>query len=198
MAQEAFTQEAFTYAYKPRLMGPAYEFALSENSLDWTIGPRSGRVGYPMIRHIRLGFKPTNMANSRFMAEIWPLNAPKLLIYSVSARSLIDMGDQGEEYARFVRELHRRVEAAKGDCTYEAGFPAWRWWPSVLVAVLTLFAIAYIIVQGLAAGHYLVSAVIVFVGAWFLWQIWNIVTRNRPRIYRPDAIPDDVLPKRSN
>lgn len=175
-------------------MGPAYEFALSKDSLDWAIGPRTGRVSYPMIRHIRLGYKPTNMASARFMAEIWPQNAPKLLMHSVSARSLIDMTDQGSDYTRFLRELHRRVEASKAECVYEAGFPAWRWWPSAIVGVLTLFAIAYIVVQGVLANQYLIAAIIAFIGVWFLWQIWNIVMRNRPRNYTPGNIPDDVLP----
>jgi hypothetical protein len=188
------SSEPFTYAYKPRLMGPAYEFALSKDALDWTIGPRTGRVSYPMIRHIRLGYKPTNMATSRFIAEIWPLNAPKLLIHSVSARSLVDMADQGNDYVRFLEELHRRVDASKAQCVYEAGFPAWRWWPSVIVGVLTVLAIAYIVVQGGLGGHYLVTAIIAFIGAWFLWQIWNIVMRNRPRNYEPNNPPADVLP----
>ena len=52
------SSEEFTYAFKPRLMGPAHEFSLSKHSLDWTIGPRSGRISYPMIRRIRLGYKP--------------------------------------------------------------------------------------------------------------------------------------------
>jgi hypothetical protein len=189
------SSENFTYAYKPRLMGPAYEFVLSKDSLDWAIGPRNGRVSYPMIKQIRLGYKPTNMANSRFMAEIWPLNAPKLLVYSVSAQSLIDMADQGSDYSRFIRELHRRVDAAKTNCVYEAGFPAWRWWPSLVVGVLTALAIVYVVFQGISAGQHLVAGVIAFIGAWFLWQIWNIVMRNRPRRYAQGAIPEDVLPR---
>src|SRR5690606_28493764 len=117
------SSEDFTYAYKPRLMGPAYEFALSKDSLDWSIGTRTGRLGYPMIRHIRLGYKPTNMANSRFQAEIWSLNTPKLLIQSVSAKNVIDVTDHAGDYTRFLRELHRRIDAANKDCLYEAGFP---------------------------------------------------------------------------
>ena len=188
------SSEEFTYAYKPRLMGPAYEFSLSKDSLDWTIGPGSGRVSYPMIRHIRLGYKPTNMASSRFIAEIWPLHSPKLVIQSVSSRSLIDMANQGAEYERFVRELHRRVGAANPNCVYEAGLPAWRWWPSLLIGLFTLGALAYVVFQGVAGGHFGVTAVIAFIGAWFMWQIWQIVMRNRPRRYDPANLPGDVLP----
>jgi hypothetical protein len=38
------------------------------------------------------------------------------------------------------------------------------------------------------------AAVIALIGIWFVWQIWNIVMRNRPRRYAPNAIPEDILP----
>lgn len=188
------SSDNLTYVYKPKLMGPAYELTLSEDSLDWMIGTRSGRLSYPMIRHIRLGYKPTNMANSRFQAEIWPLNAPKLVVQSVSARNLIDVTDHGTDYARFLRELHTRVDAANKSCVYEAGLPAWRWWPSAIVALFTVLALLYVVAQGLLAGHFLMALIIGGTGVWFLWQIWNIVTRNRPRNYDPQNLPADLLP----
>jgi hypothetical protein len=188
------SSEDFKFSFKPRLMGPPHEYSLSRESLDWTIGPRSGRVGYPMIKRIRLGYKPTNMAGSRFMAEVWPLNAPKLLMYSVSAHSLIDTADFGSDYARFIRELHKRVGAANPDCVFEAGFPWWRWWPSTIVGVLTALAVAYVLVHGLIGGAYLLAGIVAVTGTWFLWQIWNIVLRNRPRRYDFKHLPKDVLP----
>lgn len=175
-------------------MGPAYEFALSQDGLDWAIGLRTGRIGYPMIRHIRLGYKPTNMATSRFIAEIWAVNTPKMVVQSVSARSIIDMADQGMEYTNFLRELHRRVAASKANCTYDAGFPAWRWWPSAVVGVLTFLALAYVVVQGIRSGEYAIAGIIALIGAWFVWQIWKIVMRNRPRTYDPFDLPHEVLP----
>jgi hypothetical protein len=184
----------YIYSYRPRLMGPSYDFRLSKDTLDWQIGPRTGRVAYPMIRRIRLGYKPTNMAAARFIAEIWPLNAAKLSLSSVSAKSIIDIAAQNSDYSGFVRELHRRVAAGNDGCIFEAGFPWWRWWPALAVGVAALAAVVYIVLQTLVGGSYLISAGIAFTGAWFLWQIWHIVMRNRPRRYTPDSIPEDVLP----
>jgi hypothetical protein len=184
----------FFYSYKPKMMGPSLDVQLSKDALDWQIGPRTGRIAYPMIRHIRLGYKPTNMAGARFIAEIWPINETKLSLSSVSARSLLDIAPQNNEYVSFLRELHRRVAAAKGECVYEAGIPAWRWWPSMIVGMLALAAVFYIVIQAVFSGQHLVAGGIAVIGAWFLWQIWNIVIRNRPRRYPPDAIPADVLP----
>ena len=185
----------FFYSFRPRLMAPSHDFQLSKESLDWQIGPRTGRVAYPMIRRIRLGYKPTNMAAARFIAEIWPINAGKLSLSSVTARSIIDIAPQNKEYSGFLRELHRRIAAAKGDCVFEAGFPSWRWWPAFGVALAAFAGVAYVVLQTLAGGQYLFAGIAAFIGAWFLWQIWHIVMRNRPRRYTADAIPDDVLPK---
>ena len=190
-------EPSYIYVFKPKLMGPAHEFVLSKDTLDWSLGARSGRISYPMIKHIRLGYKPTNLANSRFIAEIWSINSPKLSVQSVSSRSMFDVIDQGNDYVRFVRELHRRVESSRADCVYDSGFPAWRWWPAVLVAVTTVALVAYIIIQALTGAHYVVAGGITLIGAWFLWQIWNIVLRNRPRRYDPQNLPVDILPATS-
>lgn len=186
--------EELVYAYKPRLMGPAFEYRLAQDGLDWQIGPRSGRVSYPMIRHVRLGYKPTSLATSRFIAEIWPANGQKLSLASTSARSMVDVTENRDEYRRFIEELHRRIAAARGACTFDAGFPAWRWWPALVVGIATALAVFYIVFQGFRSGQMVVAGVIALVSAWFLWQIWSIVMRNRPRTYTPDAIPQDVLP----
>lgn len=185
-----------TYSYKPRLMGPSYDFRLTREALDWQIGSRSGRVAFPMIRRIRLGYKPTNLATARFIAEIWPANSPKLLLGSTSAKSIIDLAAHNDEYRAFVNELHRRIAATNSECVFEGGFPAWRWWPAAIIGVLALAGIIYVAFKGIVSGHLFAAIVIVVTGLWFAWQIWNIVMRNRPRRYSPDAIPEDLLPRR--
>jgi len=186
--------EDISYAFKPKMFGAPHFFQLSSDGMDWTVGPRSGRISYPMIRHIRLGYKPTNVGSARFIAEIWSQNEPKISISSVSSRSMLDTEDLGKDYAAFLRELHRRVALSKANCVFEAGMPAWRWWPASIFGVLAFLAVGYVVVRGLMTGQYLVAGAITLLGVWFLWQIVNLITRNRPRIYSPDHIPANVLP----
>lgn len=188
------TTEDISYAFKPKMFGAPHFFQLTKDGMDWTLGPRSGRISYPMIRCIRLGYKPTNTGSARFIAEIWSLNHPKMSISSVSSRSMLDTEDLGKEYAAFLRELHVRVGASKANCVFEAGMPAWRWWPASIFGVLAFLAVAYVVFQGLITAQYLVAGAIALLGLWFAWQIWNLITRNRPRNYLPDNIPSDILP----
>lgn len=187
-------EQQISYAFKPKMFGAPHSFQLSKDGLDWELGPRSGRIGYPMIRHIRLGYKPTNTGSARFIAEIWSHNTPKLSVSSVSSRSMLDTEDLGKDYAAFLRELHLRIAASKADCVFEAGMPAWRWWPASIFGVLAFLALSYVVFQGVMTGQHFVAGAIALLGVWFLWQIWNLISRNRPRYYPPHDIPADVLP----
>ena len=51
-------ENPYIYVFKPKLMGMVHELALTQDSLDWVIGPGSGRVSYHMIKRIRLGDLP--------------------------------------------------------------------------------------------------------------------------------------------
>src|ERR1700676_4066471 len=133
-----------TYRYRPRMVGGDFAFRLEPDALAWELGRRNGRVAYRNIARLRLGYRPTNLAGSRFIAEIWSREGAKLEIASISQRSLFDYQNLATEYRAFVVELARRIAASGGQCRCDAGFPPWRWWPALFVAVATLIAAIYV------------------------------------------------------
>jgi hypothetical protein len=183
-----------TYRYRPRMMGGDFVFRLEPDALAWELGRRNGRLTYRDIARLRLGYRPTNLAGSRFIAEIWSREGAKLEIASISQRSLFDYQNLAAEYRAFIIELARRIAASGAACRCDAGFPPWRWWPALFVAVATLTAAIYVSVQALIAGAITAGAVIAALGLFFLWQIGSMVVRNRPRTYDPNSPPGDVLP----
>ena len=162
--------------------------------LAWELGRRNGRLAYRDIARLRLGYRPANLAGSRFIAESWSRAGMKMEIASISQRSLFDYQNLAPEYRAFIIELARRIAASGGKCRCDAGFPPWRWWPALFVAVATLTAAIYVSVRALIAGAVTASAVIAALGLFFLWQIGSMVVRNRPRTYDPNSPPGDVLP----
>ena len=183
-----------TYRFRPRLVGAEFSFRLDPDALAWDVGRRSGCIAYRDIVRLRLGYRPANLAGSRYLAEIWSRGGPKLELASVSQRSLFDFQNLALEYRAFVTELARRIHASGGSCRYDAGFSPWRWWPAVLVAVVTLVSAVYVALRALIGGYLAAGAAIVAVGLMFTWQIGLMILRNRPRYYDPASIPDDVLP----
>lgn len=188
--------DALVYSFRASMIGSALELRLAPDFLDWSMGNRSGRIAYPMIARLRLGYRPSGLSTRRYVAELWPRGGARLAIYSTSPRNLFDVDDHAADYCAFVRELSRRIAAARTDCRFETGYPAWRWWPMAAIGAVTLGAIVYVGIQAILAKELAAAAVIAGFGALFFWQVATVILRNRPGNYAPDAIPENVLPKR--
>lgn len=183
------------YRFRPRMIGGGCEFRIGAHGLEYSVGGVTGRVAYPMISHIRIGYRPSNFGGRRYIAEIWSRGGPRLEIHSSSHVSLVGMQDHGPDFSVFMRELHERIVKAGGECRCEAGFAAWRWWPLLVAAAVMGFVLVYIALQSLMAGQFTAALLfIVFMGV-FVWQVGPLVLRNQPRSYRPEAIPAGVLPE---
>jgi hypothetical protein len=183
------------YGYKSSLMGAPFEFRLAPDALEWRKGQFAGRTPYDRIRRIRLSFRPMTMQNYRFLAEVWPMDGPKLKIASTSWKSLVEHERFDTGYRTFVTELSRRVGAAGGQTLFDTGSPPLLYWPGVVMLLVASLAIAALTVRALQTGAWSGAA---FVGAFlalFLWQAGNFFRRNRPGTYRPGAVPPQVLPK---
>lgn len=183
------------YAYKPSLMGAPWQFRLAPDRLVWTVGQRSGSVGYAAIRRLRLSFRPVTMQSYRFTAEIWADGAPKLTIASASWRSMMEQERFDQPYRDFIAALHERIAAAGGKPALEAGANPFLYWPA-----LTLFTTVALAVIALLARAFHQDSwpAMLFLAAFFallLWQIGGFFRRNRPRRYTGAAIPEDVLPR---
>jgi hypothetical protein len=188
------TPGEMSYRYRPRMMGGEFAFQLEPDALSWELGRRSGRLAYRDIARLRFGYRPTNLAGSRYIAEIWSCAGVKLEIASISQRSLFDFQNLAPQYRAFVVELARRIAASGGACRCDAGFPPWRWWPALFVAAVTLAAAVYISLWALIAGNVAAGILIAVFGLFFLWQIGAMIVRNRPRSFDPNSPPGDVLP----
>ncbi len=183
------------YAYKPSLVGGPFEFRLTADALEWRKDGRVGRVLYDRIRRIRLSFRPATAQNHRFLAEVWPESGSRLKIASASWRSMMEQERLDAAYKAFVTELNRRVGAAGGTPLLQTGSPVLLYWPGFLMSAGALLALAALIVRALQMQAWSGAAFIAAVLALFLWQTVNFFRRNRPGVYRADAIPEQVMPR---
>jgi len=184
-----------TYSYRPSLLGAPYEFRLGENGLDWSVGRKSGRVAWRDVHRVRLSFRPTGMQSYRFVTEIWAAGAPKLAIMSTSWKSMVVQERLDRSYAGFVAELHRRLAQAQTRARFEQGTNPIQYWPGLVVFVGVSLALAFLVVRALQA--HATSGALFIAGflALFLWRGGDFFRRNRPRLYRADALPPELLPK---
>ena len=134
------------------------------------------------------------MQNYRFLAEIWPDSGPKLQIASTSWRSMMEQQRLDGDYRAFLGELNRRVGAAGGAPLLQTGSPALLYWPGLAIFIAVSLAIAVLIVRALQTQAWSGAAFVAAFLALFLWQAGSFFRRNRPGTYRPDAVPEQVLP----
>jgi hypothetical protein len=185
---------ALVYSYRPSLLGAAWEFALAGETLDYRAGRKSGRIALRQIRRVRLSFRPVTMQSKRFLTEIWAEGAPKLEICSSSWKSMVEQERLDRSYATFVTELHRRLAQAGVPARFEQGSSPLLYWPGLAVFAAVALGLAALAVLGLQAhawgGAGFVAAFLLL----FLWQAGNFFRRNRPGLYRPDALPPGLMP----
>lgn len=183
------------YAYKPNLVGAPWEFVLKPEGLEWQYGRRSSVIRYDRIQRVRMSYRPASLQSYRFLTEIWAPDGPKIKIFSTSFRGLMEMARQDAAYTGFVTELHRRLAAAKSTAQFSSGtHPIIYWLGAAVFVAIGLGLIAFLI-RMLTLGELTASALAGGVFLLFLWQIGAIFYRNRPQIYRPEAPPDNVLPR---
>ena len=185
----------FNYAFKASLLGAPMEYRLADDALEWRKGAYAGRAAYGRIRRMRLSFRPMTMQPYRFLAEVWPVDAPKLQIASTSWKSVFEQQRLDGEYGAFVIELNRRVGVAGGNTTFVTGSPVFIYWPGAAVFVGATFGVAALGVRALQSGAFAAAGFIAAFLALFMWQAGNFFLRNRPAAYDPDAVPQRVLPK---
>jgi hypothetical protein len=184
-----------TYSYRPSLLGAPHEFRLGEQGLSWNVGRRSGSVTWRDIDRVRLSFRPASMQSHRFLTEVWAARAPKLTIMSTSWKSMVVQERLDEGYTAFITELHRRLAQAQTRARFEQGTSPLQYWPGLVIFGGVAIALAFLTVRALqehALGGGLFIAGFL---ALFLWRGGDFFRRNRPRLYRAEAPPAELLPK---
>ena len=78
---------------------------------------------------------------------------------------------------------------------FECGRSPLLFWPGFVAIVGVALGLAALIVRALQAGAIGGAAFIGVFLALFLWQGGNFVRRNRPGVYRPGALPAELMPK---
>jgi hypothetical protein len=188
--------DALTYSYKASSFGAPWEFRLKPEGIRWAVGMRSGVLRYDRIRRVRLSFRPVTMQSYRFQAEIWSDDMPMLRIASTSWRGLVEQTRQDEGYTAFILELHRRLAEARTQAQFTTGVPSVIYWLGIAVFVGVALGLAALIARALRLSEWAAVGLIGGFFVLFAWRLGSFFRRNRPGIYRPEQVPDDVLPRR--
>lgn len=183
------------YSYRPSLLGAPWEFKLNGDGIAWVAGKKTGEVPFRAIRRVRISYRPANMQTHRFVTEVWADGAPRLRIVSTSWKNMMQQERLDKSYSAFVAELHRRIAQSVAEPIFAQGLNPLQYWAGVVVFAGVELGLAALAVRALQADAKAAAAFIAAFAALFLWQGGDFIRRNRPGVYRPDALPALLMPK---
>ncbi|MDR3465368.1 MAG: hypothetical protein P4M07_05440 [Xanthobacteraceae bacterium] len=183
-----------TYSFKPSLMAPAWRFELTDQGLSWRMGGRAGLWPYAGIARIRLSYRPTAMQARRYRADIRNGDGRTITVFSASWQAATLLAPQDDPYRRFMLELHRRIAGAAGRPELIGGLSRPLHAAALVASGFVYAALAGLLVRAVAVAS--IGGMLFLVGfaALFGWKVGGALHRNRPRAYRLDDPPGDLLP----
>ena len=182
------------YAYKPSLIGAAHQFELADDGLAWRIAGKSGVWPYSGISAVRLSYRPVSMQSRRFRADIDRTGGGRIAILSTSWQTATLMAPQDSDYRAFITELHRRMEQGGSKAALIGGLGPGAYAAAIVTLTLVGIAMVGLLVRAIATGEFGGALFLVGFAALFGWQIGGFITRNRPRAYTFERLPEALLP----
>lgn len=190
----AETSMTSTYTQSPRPVGGPITFTLNGDRLTVDTGRKIHQVRLDAVETVRMTFEPGRIGRKTFRTAVTMKDGKTFSITSLSWKSLIDAQDMGGEYRAFVRGLCRATAEANPQARFLAGKAQWLWLATAALSALSLVAMAILIWRALQMG----STRVALMGALFValgvWQIEPMIRLNKPRPFRPDAPPPELMP----
>jgi hypothetical protein len=172
---------------------------LTPDALELQGGPTAApdvvmRFPYRDIVGVRLSYAPSRADSARYRCDLTMRSGGKIAILSTHYAGFADFEDRAATYAPFVRALIARVAAANPSTRFRSGKN-----PIVYLAEhLFLLAMVALLVFVLSVTGFMPlsesswSKLFIVIG--FIPLLIVYTHKNWPRTFKPDAIPQDVLP----
>ncbi|WP_127089316.1 hypothetical protein [Aquabacter cavernae] len=184
---------AVTYAAKPKLVGPGSRFRLQDGVLDWTVGPRSGRLALTDVVAVRLSYHPGQLAAPNYEMRLKGRNGESLRVGSLSRTSVTNVEDNRVAFAGFVRAVHAGV-AGNRETDFAAGLPRWRWVLMAALGFITALGLLAVLVSALMQSEWPVATLMAILCPVLGWPLVETLWRNVPGAYSPGALPTRLMP----
>ncbi|WP_243373602.1 hypothetical protein [Microvirga solisilvae] len=184
-----------TYTHSPRPVGGPISFALDGDRLTVDSGRKVHEVRLGAVETVRMTYEPGRVGQKSFRTKVTLKDGKNFTFSSLSWRSMIEAEQLTAEYRSFAQSLCDAIAAANPEARFIAGKPYWLWFSTTVVAILSLLLMAYLIWQALnmgSTGVALIGALLAIVG---VWQIEPMVRLNKPRFFRSNALPEELMPK---
>lgn len=184
------------YATRNNALTPAVVWKLRGDRLRREDGKGPPReVMLKEVQAVQLEFTPTRPERNRYRCRLTLRNATRLEFYNRTYRGVYDFADTSEAYVDFVQSLHAALAKHAPGCRFISGASSASFALNVVMLGLVLAVVLGALVFFVMAGMLWVVLIKLLLILFYTPTAINWVSRNKPKGYRPGAIPETVLPR---
>ena len=182
------------YEHRPKPFSNSLTLDLGPATLLAERGNSKQEFRLDGIEQLRLSYRPANTARLGFACKLRARDGKTMVFSNLTWRSMVETGRQDEDYSTFTRELIARIGRASPRVEMIAGAPTWQY--RLFFAAFLLLAPSLLASAGYFAmnGSWVVGVLTLALTAWLAFYAREYLVRNRPRTFRPEAIPPEVMP----
>ena len=184
-----------TYAHSPKPFSGPISFILSGDKLTVDSGRKVHEVQLGAVDTVRMTYEPGRLAQKSFRTKVIMKDGKSFTFSSLNWKSMVEAQEMTREYRAFTHALCDAIARANPQARFVAGKPLGLWIPTSALAIASLLAMAYLIWQALQMGATGVALIGALLGVVGVWQIEPMIRLNKPRPFRSEALPEEMLPK---
>ena len=188
------TELPVVYQQNRRPVGFPITFRLVGDRLTVDSTRKVDEVRLSAVETVRMVYEPRGYAGRAFRTTLTLRDGKTVSFSSITWRSMVDAQAQGPEYRAFLAALLAAVAQASPNARFVAGRPAPLWFATAALAGFSLVASAYFVWRAYRAGAGTSALLGLAVAGLGIWQLEPLVRLNKPRPFRPEAPPADLMP----
>jgi hypothetical protein len=183
------------YATRNHALVPATTWVLDGGGMQLEDDKGPPRVlAVADVTQVRLEFSPTRPEPNRYRCRLTLRDGTTVEFFNRTYHGAYDFADTSAEYVAFVQALHTALARYAPGCRFVAGSTGVSYALNLSVTgflvIVMMLAALFLYFNGLAWLILLkLSLVAIFAPNLFRW-----LSRNRPRSYSPDSIPESAQP----
>lgn len=183
------------YAHRAKPYSSELELRLTARDLIAEKGKSRQAYRLDKLERIRLSFSPRNTAKLTFVCEVRASDGASVTFDNLNWKSLIETERLDAPFRALVLALIERASRANPKLTLEAGVGPLKFNVMRLVGFALVGTLVGATVYAATKGNTVVAFGALALGIYLARWLWDFLSRNQPRAFTADAVPENVLPK---
>jgi hypothetical protein len=165
------------------------------NDAHFSIEGADGNVTVPYgeVRTVRLKYMPNRYDANIYRCTLETSRGEFVLVNKYVA-GFLDFRDQSPAYREFIFEMHRRLAQQNPRVHFIGGTGAFAYWAMLLfdIAMIVFVALTMIFIPFDFSVSIIIRLLLI---AYLAFATVQYFKNNRPVVYRPDGIPERLMPE---